>query len=1286
MSVYIQEVLGLLKRNKKKLILDKQKDHFEFGKLFQNSSLNNAGTYGPRMEPFVVKWGDLVCQATEDLTRTQPGSGNLGYVPVYTDPEGTCSWDTLKDSIITQNAIGDTINIAGNTVIEGNLQVNQNANINLQLTAGSANILDLTNNRIVIVGTDGELEDDANFTMDGTTFTANVNVVHGAITTPPAVPVTTTVLNSNIVLGGPIYDSAGNIGQLSQVLVGLADGRAVWSNDDIVETLTLGSLWQGNASNLKQELTIGTADQILISDGTTFSWEDNPAAIVGEVCTVNSIPLWTPDSNTLGCSKLFQDGNNATPATKVTSSVTFNVVNTTSSIINVGNVAFNGTNRFNFIGLNNFSSGLSSTSNGNTIVSSFYTSTAIDAYNNYIDMYYTSGSDTNKLTIGGDSSEVVHPGLVNGSVQILPDLELEKVDDDNTLDKVLVRDATTGIIKQRDASTIFNGSGTLYRLPLWTPNGISLGDSLLIQDGDEDTPATKVTNDGILINTGVVKLDSVANDDSLVQVLVRDTGNSNEIKYRSASSIKPQVGFDTLAMTPDGWASTDGNFNAFVNLDDTTTAVKSIKDMTWLVDGDRVVVIAENVKTGSALADNAIQFPDWVNGALSTTNFSSWNAGTNSGYPTSTLLFGEKLKFRAELYQQSATINQLNWDACCKITANNYCPVASNDSLTVNEDAILNGTVPVSDDGYGLYGITYEALTQPGNGIFSFNNANGQYTFNPNANYFGVETFTFRAFDGYCYSNVATVTINVIAVNDSPIWVSDDPVTLNTYPNLTAGDQWDYNWVTSDPDTACGNLTYTVTLTDITNATTVTLPNASSWLTFTNNNNCGGTLSGTYPSTGGAFTVNMTVSDDSVPTPLSDTQTFTIAGIVPTINTYFVSWFDASGSMNGAGVLLSRASSIGYIRAVTTIPASNVSNVTIGRGDGGGGSGEGQFNNDMSDTTAAYNPWNSMFLVVDGMELFTMSPGGVETSTGAFVTGQPVATTPNLNGTIALTSPVTISTGTALVFRRTAAQKKADYNGGTAAGTRLTARSFLQDFYAIGQTEAQEDAAGISNNPSTNGSDEFDNKVKFGWRGVSSSGNYSERTIEMLANSGNGPLTTNAGDIFENADTVVVAAWGDESNAYMDTLSYTDPTIGSGIAVATDVANLQSYIAAAETAANNNSIYRALHFAVSLATPNIADLVQGLVVGIGGASPTFGGGWTNNNLKPVPNNTAPIKYLAAGYTNDPVHGVITGTGNQTSLWFASTGQTGTAANVVLNGQYYMGIWRERLVALGFVGI
>jgi hypothetical protein len=118
MSIYIQEVLGLLKRNKKKIKLDKMRDHFEFGKLYHNSILNTGSVYSPKMEPFVIKWGDFICEATEDLTRTQPGSGNLGFVPMYTDPEGSCSWDTLKDSIITQNAIGDKITIGGDLKVD----------------------------------------------------------------------------------------------------------------------------------------------------------------------------------------------------------------------------------------------------------------------------------------------------------------------------------------------------------------------------------------------------------------------------------------------------------------------------------------------------------------------------------------------------------------------------------------------------------------------------------------------------------------------------------------------------------------------------------------------------------------------------------------------------------------------------------------------------------------------------------------------------------------------------------------------------------------------------------------------------------------------------------------------------------------------------------------------------------------------------------------------------------------------------------------------------------------
>ena len=92
MSVYTQEVLGLLKRNKKKRELDKIRDHFEFGKLYQNSSLNTGAAYNPRMEPFVIKWGDFKCATEEGMVRQDPTGTQERYITMWTDPvfQGDC--------------------------------------------------------------------------------------------------------------------------------------------------------------------------------------------------------------------------------------------------------------------------------------------------------------------------------------------------------------------------------------------------------------------------------------------------------------------------------------------------------------------------------------------------------------------------------------------------------------------------------------------------------------------------------------------------------------------------------------------------------------------------------------------------------------------------------------------------------------------------------------------------------------------------------------------------------------------------------------------------------------------------------------------------------------------------------------------------------------------------------------------------------------------------------------------------------------------------------------------
>jgi hypothetical protein len=63
-----------------------------------------------------------------------------------------------------------TADTTGNVYADGTLQVVG------QTTLASASVTDLTNNRIVIAGTSGELEDDSNFTFDGTTFKVGTSV------------------------------------------------------------------------------------------------------------------------------------------------------------------------------------------------------------------------------------------------------------------------------------------------------------------------------------------------------------------------------------------------------------------------------------------------------------------------------------------------------------------------------------------------------------------------------------------------------------------------------------------------------------------------------------------------------------------------------------------------------------------------------------------------------------------------------------------------------------------------------------------------------------------------------------------------------------------------------------------------------------------------------------------------------------------------------------------------------------------------------------------------------
>ena len=99
------------------------------------------------------------------------------------------------------------------------------------------------------------------------------------------------------------------------------------------------------------------------------------------------------------------------------------------------------------------------------------------------------------------------------------------------------------------------------------------------------------------------------------------------------------------------------------------------------------------------------------------------------------------------------------------ITNTNQFPVASNISITTDEDQAQSVTLVGNDNDGDV--ISYTVQTQPVNGVLSGTAPN--LTYIPNANFYGVDSFTYLVNDGVLDSSVANVAITISASNDAPV-------------------------------------------------------------------------------------------------------------------------------------------------------------------------------------------------------------------------------------------------------------------------------------------------------------------------------------------------------------------------------------------------------------------------------------------------------------------------------------------------------------------------------------
>jgi VCBS repeat-containing protein len=213
---------------------------------------------------------------------------------------------------------------------------------------------------------------------------------------------------------------------------------------------------------------------------------------------------------------------------------------------------------------------------------------------------------------------------------------------------------------------------------------------------------------------------------------------------------------------------------------------------------------------------------------------------------------------------QTATVN-------VTIDPVNDDPEAANDANSTDEDTTLNVAAPgvlgndsdVEDDP-----LTAVKVTEPAHGTLTLD-ADGSYTYTPNTNFNGTDSFKYKANDGTTDSNEATVTITVNAVNDAPV-AADDTKTTNEDTPLTFPSS---DLVSNDDEGAPDEVAQDLTVTQVFDGThgTVSLGTDGN-ITFTPETNFSGDATFTYR-----------VCDNGSPSECSE-QTATVNVTVNAVN------------------------------------------------------------------------------------------------------------------------------------------------------------------------------------------------------------------------------------------------------------------------------------------------------------------------------------------------------------------------------------------------------------------
>ena len=326
----------------------------------------------------------------------------------------------------------------------------------------------------------------------------------------------------------------------------------------------------------------------------------------------------------------------------------------------------------------------------------------------------------------------------------------------------------------------------------------------------------------------------------------------------STVSVTDAAQAHVYALDSTNWSQGSVTWSTVPNLKQNVTAGNTIARQFVTGAGDTAHVMGQVVVNSTNTSEKLIDVTDWLrtqtNSAISflVSQDPRWDVELPSLAIGDTQPDGVKI-----LTAESGNAPRLRIVLKTNVFITNTPPTATNDFYSATEDTPLIIAAPgvlANDFDADNNALTALFASTPTNGSLTLS-SNGGFTYTPNTNFFGTDHFTYKANDGAADSGIATVTINVAAVNDAPLASNDSATTMQNIPVVI-------NVLANDSDVDGG----TLAIVSFTQGTSGSVGNNGNGnLTYTPNFNFAGSDSFGYTMTDGqggtnSATVSLTVN------------------------------------------------------------------------------------------------------------------------------------------------------------------------------------------------------------------------------------------------------------------------------------------------------------------------------------------------------------------------------------------------------------------------------------------